>query len=305
MIMADFQISSSSSLKEQIKHASEDDSEYQDKSTMLTADRIISKAENSNLEMKTFDINMERLLVKHTPHALLHVPEHRPILATSENSMVSCTPPMSSIENVLHIDTIKSASSVLRPSFIDDHKGSVQIGAPIIDFTDQNLCHKYSSQSTFVLKSDTMKSEPVIESSSLYRIKNNTETVSGETIAQSKLTQQAILKSNISEEPLPQCVTKRVRWLPIKNLQENELYIGTTVINKRNRRQSMFDLRNETFSRNGFQINKQFDSMFHLDHASLLNKKTDTPPPLDTLDWSDAGSSSPLFFLRHFSSTSK
>ncbi|MCP9261769.1 hypothetical protein DINM_005096 [Dirofilaria immitis] len=271
MTAANFQISLSSSLKEQL----EDDSGYQGKSAMLTSNKItlpslISKTENSNSEMKSFKLNMERLLVKHTSHALCYVSEHQ------------------RIESVIHIDSMTHTASLLQPTFIDDYKRSIQTGAPAIGFLDQKLHHRNSSHSAFVLKNDKMESEPLVESSSLYRIKNNAKTVPEGRITQNRLIQQAVLESNISGIPLSQCLTKRVSWLSMKNLQEKELSIRTIAANKRNCRQlAMSDLHNEIFSRNGSRINKQFDSVFQLDYTSLLNKKTDTPP-LETLSWSNA-----------------
>lgn len=289
----DFQISPNSSLEEQIEHTSEERSGNQDKNAI--SDEIIlpssvSKADNTSPGMKKYEMNMERLLVKHTSHALLYVPEHRRISGTSENSMTSSCPP---VESVLHINPMTRFASLLRPPVFDSHRRrSIHIGAPAIAFTNQKLCQRRGSHSTIALQHDTMESEPLVESTLLHRIKDNVKTMPEGRNAQSGVMQQALPESNISEISLSQCLTKRVSWLSMKNLQEDELSIGTAAINKRNRRHStIFDLGNEPLS-----SKNQFGSMSQLDRSSLLDKETDTPP-LDTLSWSNAGSYSPLLLL--------
>ncbi|KAK6104074.1 HCO3- transporter family protein [Brugia pahangi] len=285
----DFQIPHSSRPKGQIEHASESSSENQNKDSIFGSDEIIfsSSAPNtgkSSHEVKTFEVNMERLLVKHTSHALSHAPKHRQISVTSENSMVSC-PLMSPIESVLHINPMTRLASLLRTSFIDERRRSIQA----IDFTDQKLYQRSGSQLPFVLECDTMESRPLVESTSLNHIKENMKKIPEEKIAQSGLVRQVILESDISEIPLSQCLAKRVSWLSIKNFQRNELFTGIMAANKHNHQQiTTFNLSNETFStRDGSQMNNQFGSMSQLDRSSLFDKETDTSP-LDTLSWTNA-----------------
>ncbi|CAG9530637.1 unnamed protein product [Cercopithifilaria johnstoni] len=283
--MIDFQIPANSSLKEQIKCESEkDDSENQEKNA--TSNKIILpssnfKTENSNPEVNEFETDMKRLLVKNTSNTLLCIPEHR----QTRNSTASC-PSMSQTESILYINPMAHFASLLQPSLIDDRRRSIHTGASAIGFTSQKLYRKRGSQSAFILGCDTIKNEPLVESISLNRIKDDLKIVAQE----NRKIQQAIRsESNISYLPPPQNITKRASRLSMKNLQENELsYIGTTLMHKRSRQSTTFDLGNEILSsRHGSRMINQFGSISQLDHNNLLNKETDTPP-LDTLSWSNA-----------------
>lgn len=289
----DFQIPVISSLNEQIGCDLEENSSRNQEKNKIIALLSTSKTESNNPAMNEFEMDTERLLVKHTSHTLLYAPdEHRRISITSGNSTASC-PPMPQSENVLDTNPVTRIASLLRPSLIDGRRRSIHTGAPAIGFVGQKLYRRHDSQSTFILERDKIENEPLVEPILLHPVKDDMKMMAEESRVKQYLVPP---ESNISEQPLSQSLAKRVNWLSTKNLQGNELSsIGTAVINKRNRRLSaMFDLGNEKLSeRNDSWTNNQFGSMSQLDHNNLLDKETDTPP-LDTFSWSNAGSYSPL-----------
>uniref|UniRef100_A0A915PJR5 Uncharacterized protein n=1 Tax=Setaria digitata TaxID=48799 RepID=A0A915PJR5_9BILA len=280
---ANSQVLRSADLKEQIEQTSENDSKDLDESAKLNLDKVVPpplvfKTENDGSAITKFEMNRERLLVKHTSHALLYIPEHRRISITSGNSVTSC-PPMSSVENAHQKELMTRTASLLPPSLLDSRRRSIQIGAPAIGFMGWKLYRRRNFQSTFALDSDTCKRKPL---TLVYHVKNDS--------SREKTPQRKLMCSVAPEVvPTPQCPTKRVSWLSVKNLQENELLGGTSAASRRNRRESaMFSLSNETLSKNGSRNNNQFGSVFQLDYISLLDRETDTPP-LDTLSWSNEG----------------
>lgn len=204
----------------------------------------------------------QRVMARRTSHTLLYVPEQRRISNVSGNSVASC-PPGTVQTSGEEDDKVPPAPSFsLHLSPVGTRRKSVQTGAPAIGFRPLKTFERRASQPTlqFEAKKATM----------------NSGTSSGGTAGGTVNLINTAQSTTISLPPdKAKMLTKRVSWLSMKSLQQEDP--------KTRRSSACGSPRGGSPSR----TLSQYGSQPFL--AEDRDFDSDTPP-LDTLSWSNAGS---------------